>query len=91
MDDGALTNSGAIAKTVAGVSAAQLTFAGTDTGSRLFTNTGTIDVQAGQIDIDVRSRTVGATLTAALDATLEYAGGDAYVKIGEVSDMKPTT
>ncbi|OZC02015.1 T9SS type A sorting domain-containing protein [Rubricoccus marinus] len=75
VDDGALTNTGTITKTLPGVSTAELVFEGANTGSRLFANTGTIDVQVGRIDIGVDSRTTSATFMVASGAQLNFEGG----------------
>ncbi|MEM1055932.1 MAG: hypothetical protein AAGI52_10435, partial [Bacteroidota bacterium] len=57
-DDGALVNNGTIQKTLAAPFAPFMTQGGVNTGSRLFTNNGTIDVQVGRLDLDAESRHV---------------------------------
>ncbi|MEM1056493.1 MAG: T9SS type A sorting domain-containing protein, partial [Bacteroidota bacterium] len=74
-DDGALVNNGTIQKTLVAVFAPFMTQGGVDTGSRLFTNNGTIDVQVGRLDLDAESRHVGAVLMASASATLDFGGG----------------
>ncbi len=75
VDDGALTNTGALIKTASGAATAELMVGGTNTGSRLFTNTGTIDVQVGVLEIEADSYTDGAALAVAAGARLSFGGG----------------
>ena len=72
-DDGALTNSGTISVEHDGVGALPILGRfGDDTGSRLFTNTGTITGQVGTLSVDVNSRHVGATFEVAAGATILF-------------------
>ena len=77
VDDGALINNGTLTKSAGGVTEPRLLFDGADTGSRLFTNTGTISIaaDAGFMSIDANSVQNGATLTVGANATLEFGGG----------------